>query len=251
MPAECVAIVGAGPAGLEVARAYREHGGDRDVTLIGQEPLAPYERPPLTKQLLRGELDAAELALEDPRWFAAHDVALRSGERATAIDPIHGIVQLAGGEQVPADAIVLACGSEPVRPELPGVRDPRVMTMRTLDDALALDERAHQGGRVIVIGTGFIGCEIAGSLALRGGSVTLVGEEALPQVERLGNDAAARIAGWLRRSASSSPVGRECAASRTGGSSSSTMEPICRVPPSCSARARVHAASSRAKPGCA
>jgi 3-phenylpropionate/trans-cinnamate dioxygenase ferredoxin reductase component len=197
MAVERVAIVGAGPAGLAAARAYREHGGQGEVTLIGQEPRAPYERPPLTKELLRDELDTAELPIAPAQWFAANDVGLRSGERVTAIDPAGGHVLLAGGERLQADAIVLATGSQPVRPELPGLGDPAVLTMRTLDDGLALAERARQGGRIVVIGTGFIGCEIAGSLALRGADVTLIGEERSPQARRLGESAAARIAAWL------------------------------------------------------
>jgi NADPH-dependent 2,4-dienoyl-CoA reductase/sulfur reductase-like enzyme len=197
MAVERVAIVGAGPAGLAAARAYREHGGQGEVTLIGQEPRAPYERPPLTKELLRDELDTAELPIEPAQWFAANDVGLRCGERVTAIDPAGGHVLLAGGKRLQADAIVLATGSEPVRPELPGLGDPAVLTMRTLDDSLALAERARRGGQIVVIGTGFIGCEIAGSLALRGAAVTLVGEERSPQARRLGESAAARIAAWL------------------------------------------------------
>jgi 3-phenylpropionate/trans-cinnamate dioxygenase ferredoxin reductase component len=86
-----------------------------------------------------------------------------------------------------------------VRSELPGIEHPAVMTMRTLADSVALRERALASGRVIVIGTGFIGCEIAGSLAMRGEAVTLVGQEALPQIDRLGEDAAKRVAGWLRQ----------------------------------------------------
>jgi NAD(P)H-nitrite reductase large subunit len=197
MAVERVAIVGAGPAALATARAYREHGGEARVTMIGYEPHAPYRRPPLTKELLRGELDRGELAIESPGWFDDNEVTLRLGERATAIDPLGGSVLLAGGERVQADAIVLATGSEPVRPQLPGMSHPAVLTMRELDDSLALRERASRGGRIVVIGTGFIGCELAGSLAMRGRAVTLIGQEPLPLEHRLGEDAAARIAGWL------------------------------------------------------
>jgi 3-phenylpropionate/trans-cinnamate dioxygenase ferredoxin reductase component len=197
MEVEHVAIVGAGPSALATARAYREHGGHAQVTMIGQEPLAPYRRPPLTKEFLRGELDSAELPIENAQWFAAHDVTLRSGVRATAIDPVGGRVLLQGGERLNADAIVLATGSEPVRPQLPGMGDRAVLTMRTLEDSLALSERARQGGPIVVIGTGFVGCEIAASLAMRGESVTLVGQESLPLVERLGDGAAGRISAWL------------------------------------------------------
>jgi 3-phenylpropionate/trans-cinnamate dioxygenase ferredoxin reductase subunit len=197
MEVEHVAIVGTGPAALATARSYREHGGEAQVTMLGQESLAPYRRPPLTKEFLRGELDRGELAIEPSQWFADNEVTLRRRERATAIDPVGGQVLLQGGERVLADAIVLATGSEPVRPQLPGMSHPAVLTVRTLDDGLALRERTSRGGQVVVIGTGFIGCEIAGSLAMGGRAVTLVGQESLPLAHRLGDGAAGRIAGWL------------------------------------------------------
>lgn len=197
MSLERIVIVGAGPAGLSTARAYREQGGTARVTLIGEEPRLPYERPPLTKELLRGEVNAAELPIEPGPWFEANDVELLRGVKVVAIDPGAGAVSSESGERLPADAIVLASGSRPLRPDLPGFDDPAVMTMRELPDSLTLAERALAGGPVLVIGTGFIGCEIAGSLAMRGVEVVLIGQEAFPQAERLGEGAGRRIAGWL------------------------------------------------------
>ncbi len=198
MATERIAIVGAGPAGLATARSYREHGGAGEVTLIGEESLLPYRRPPLTKELLRGELDAGELALEDREWFDSHAIDLRIGERVAAVAPERRSVTLEHGERLQADAIVLATGSAPARPDVPGLDHPEVMTMRVLADSVELVERSAGGVAVLVIGTGFIGCEIASSLAARGARVTLIGEEPLPQLARLGEDAARRIAGWLR-----------------------------------------------------
>jgi 3-phenylpropionate/trans-cinnamate dioxygenase ferredoxin reductase subunit len=196
MSAERIVIVGAGPAGFATARAYRECGGSGALTLIGEEAMLPYKRPPLTKELLRDELRASELPIEPRQWFQDNDVRLLLESRASAIDPALGHVEV-NDTRLAADAIVLASGSGPVRPQLPGMEDPEVLTVRTLTDSLQIAERASAGARMLVIGMGFIGCEIAASLAMRGAQVTLIGQEALPQVGRLGGDAARRIAGWL------------------------------------------------------
>lgn len=192
-----IVIVGAGPAGLATARAYREHGGTAEVTLLGTETLIPYRRPPLTKEFLRGELDARELPIESPDWFDDHDIYLRLGCEARTIDPTSGTVD-ADGYALKADAIVLATGAEPARPDLPGLDDPRVQTMRERPDSERIATQAQPDTHTVVLGTGFIGCELAASLAARGVCVTLVGQDAAPQEQRLGKDAAVRIAGWLR-----------------------------------------------------
>ncbi|HUN77587.1 MAG TPA: FAD-dependent oxidoreductase [Solirubrobacteraceae bacterium] len=191
-----IVIVGAGPGGVATARAYREHGGSGEITMLGNETLLPYRRPPLTKELLRGELGAQELPIEPACWFARQDIRLRLGREVRAIDPDAGCVDL-GDHVVYADAIVLATGAAPQRPSLPGLEDPRVQTLRERADSERIASRAQPGTHSVVIGTGFIGCELAGSLALRGARVTLVGREPAPQQGRLGADAAARIAGWL------------------------------------------------------
>ena len=216
MAAERVAIVGAGPAGLATARAYREHGGAGEVALIGAEPRLPHRRPPLTKEFLRGELDARELPIEQREWFDEQDVQLHLGRRVSAIDPRRGTLELAGEAEsgthvteLRADAIVLATGSQPLRPDIPGLDDDAVMTMRTVPDSVELAVRARavaeqmtDGRRasakpLLVIGTGFIGCEIAASLALMGVRVTMIGQEPRPQQARLGEQVGERIAGWL------------------------------------------------------
>lgn len=193
---ERIVIVGAGPAGLATARAYREHGGAGELTLIGAERMLPYQRPPLTKDFLRGELDADELPIESRRWFEERDVRLRLGQSAGAIDPAVGTVSL-DGDVLAADAIVLATGSEPQRAKLPGIDHPAVMTMRTYADSVRIADSARRGSSLLVLGTGFIGCEIAASLAMLGAGVTIVGQEPLPQAGRLGEGAGRRIAGWL------------------------------------------------------
>ncbi len=203
MAAERIVIVGAGPAGFATARSYRESGGRGTVAIVGEEPLLPYERPPLTKQFLRGELEEEKLPIERAEWFERHGVDLYLGIPVTAIEPSRGAsesrtVVLEDGRELAADAVVLATGSEPIRPPIPGAEREDVLTMRRLADSLAIATRARTGGEAIVIGSGFIGCEIAGSLAALGVPSTVVSEERLPQEDRLGAEAAERIAGWLR-----------------------------------------------------
>ncbi|HEX5852566.1 MAG TPA: FAD-dependent oxidoreductase [Solirubrobacteraceae bacterium] len=191
-----IVIVGAGPAGLATARAYREHGGTGEVTLLGKETLVPYRRPPLTKEFLRGELDASDLPIQSRDWFDEHDIKLRLGCEATAIDPSTGTVNV-DGTALRGDAIVLATGAEPTRPNLPGLDDPRVQTMRERADSERIAAQAQPGTSAVVLGTGFIGCELAASLALGGAHVILVGQEPAPQQQRLGAEAATYIAQWL------------------------------------------------------
>lgn len=192
-----IVIVGAGPGGLAAARAYRECGGEGTVTMLGGEHEIPYRRPPLSKEFLRGELAAEKLPIEPPEWFAENEVELALGCEATAIDPRTGTVET-GQRTLEADAIVLATGAEPVRPDLPGLDDERVLTLRERRDSELIAATISPGTHAVVIGTGFIGCELAASLALREADVTLVGQEQAPQEQRLGADAAVRIAGWLR-----------------------------------------------------
>ena len=189
-----VVIVGGGPGGLATARAFREAGGAGPVTIVAAERHAPYERPPLTKDFLRGEAAEHDLPIEDELWFARNKVDLRTGARATALDPGGRRVVLDDGGHLDYEHCVLATGSEPQRLPVPGADDPGVLTMRSIEDARAL--QGH-GRRVVVVGSGFVGCEAAASLAARGAAVTVVTAEALPQTERLGPEAGGRIATWM------------------------------------------------------
>jgi 3-phenylpropionate/trans-cinnamate dioxygenase ferredoxin reductase subunit len=192
-------VVGAGPAALSAARGFRATRPGGDIGLVTDEGVLPYRRPPLTKELLRREMRETDLTLEDDHWFADHGVRLIAG-RAVRLDPEGHRVVLAGGRVLTYRRCVLAPGAEPVRPSLPGVDDPAVRVLRTRSDLHEIELRLRDAERIVVVGSGFVGCEIAGSLRTRGFGVTLVSEELAPQAARLGRAVASRLAGWLRTS---------------------------------------------------
>jgi 3-phenylpropionate/trans-cinnamate dioxygenase ferredoxin reductase subunit len=188
--------VGAGPAALAAARSFRAAGGRGEVALIADEHRVPYRRPPLTKELLRGELDERELPIEPESWYAANRVRLICG-RAVALDPQRRELTLSGGRVLRYRHCVLATGGEPKRLALAGADDPAVRVVRTLDHVRELLWRLAPGEPVIVIGAGFIGCEIAASLSLRSHPVSVFCREQQPNEERLGAEAGAQIRRWL------------------------------------------------------
>ena len=195
---ERLVIVGAGPAGLATARAYRKGGGRGRVTMLTPEPYAPYRRPPLTKEYLRGEASREDLPIESGGWYEENSVELRLLTSVGSIDRQRQIVITDEGEELSYDVCVLATGSEPIRPPVPGGDDPEILTMRTVENSTRLQDRVGKGDRAVVVGSGFIGCEAAASLSLRGADVTLVSHEHSPQRVRLGHEVGERIEGWLR-----------------------------------------------------
>jgi NADPH-dependent 2,4-dienoyl-CoA reductase/sulfur reductase-like enzyme len=172
-----ITIVGASLAGLTTAQALRSGGFDGTITLIGDEDHEPYDRPPLSKQVLAGTRQAGDLALAPGDRLADLDLDLRLGRRATELDLEHHEVGLLGGERVPFDAVVVATGATPR--ELPGTPElDGIHVLRTLDDALAIRRELEAGPRVVVVGAGFIGAEVASSARGLGLDVTVV--EVLP-----------------------------------------------------------------------
>ena len=190
-------IIGGGPAGLAAARSYRELRREGEVAIVADEHRMPYERPPLTKQLLRGEIGFDQLAIEDEDWLTDQRVQLISG-RAVRLDPDARAVTLSGGRQLTYLTCVLATGAEPTRLPIPGADHPRVRVVRTADHVRELLDRLGDHARVAVIGSGFIGCEIAASLRMRGHPVELISDETAPNAARLGDEAAGIICEWLR-----------------------------------------------------
>lgn len=201
-------VVGGGAAGLAAARGYRTAGGGGRVAIVTDEHRMPYNRPPLTKELLRGESTEAELPIESESWLVEHDVDLISG-RAVTLDAQTRAVTLSGGRELTYRNCVLAPGAEPTRPPIPGCDRPGVRVIRTLDHLRELLARLRDGEPVVVIGSGFIGCEIAASLRRRGHPVSLVSDEQWPNAARLGEEAGARITGWLREEGVQAHLGHQ------------------------------------------
>ncbi|HYH30646.1 MAG TPA: FAD-dependent oxidoreductase [Pseudonocardia sp.] len=174
---EHVVIVGAGLGGLRTAQQLRSAGYQGRVSLVGAEPHAPYDRPPLSKQLLTGEWEAERTALAGPEAFDELGVRLHLGLPAVALRPGDGghELELADGAALRGDAVVIATGL--AARALPGQPAP-VHTLRTLDDALALRAALADAGSLLVVGGGFIGAEVASAARARGLTVTVL--EALP-----------------------------------------------------------------------
>jgi 3-phenylpropionate/trans-cinnamate dioxygenase ferredoxin reductase component len=194
---ERIVIVGGGASAVATAEAYRKHGGSASVLMLCGEPERPYERPPLSKEFLRGESMREDLAMRSPEWYADRGIELRLGVRASGLDVDSGEVEGEDGSRIGFDACVLATGSRPLVPDfIPADLEP-VNTIRQIADSERLRDRAPRDERLVVVGSGFIGCEAAISLARTGAKVSMITMERLPQVERLGEEAATRIRDWL------------------------------------------------------
>ncbi|MGW7614897.1 NAD(P)/FAD-dependent oxidoreductase [Streptomyces antimycoticus] len=197
-----VTVVGASLAGLHAARGLRSLGYDGRLVVVGEERHRPYDRPPLSKEFLTGDGDPGEgpggLALTDPEEEAELDAEWLLGVRAEALDTAAGEIRLTGGRALRTDGVVIATGATPRTLPLP--RLVGVHTLRTLDDATRLRAALRAGAaRVVVIGAGFIGAEVASSCAALGLDVTVVEAAPLPLVPQLGEEMARVCAGLHAR----------------------------------------------------
>lgn len=167
-----VAVIGAGLAGLRTCEALRQHGYAEQIVLVGAEEHPPYSRPPLSKEVLRGEADPTSAHLRTADELAALDLDLRLGVEATSLDVAGRRVHLGDGSTVHADDIVLATGADPRA--LPGIAGDNVHVLRGIGDCAALQADLRPGARVVVVGAGFIGLEVAASARAMGAGVTVV-----------------------------------------------------------------------------
>ncbi len=170
-------IVGASLAGAKAAETLREEGFTGAVVLIGAEDLRPYERPPLSKGYLLGKDDADSVFVHEPGWYAEHDVDLRLGVTVTAIDTAARQVEVAGGDPVAFDKLLITTGSSPRRLRVPGADLDGVLYLRTRPDSDRLRASLAAGGRVVIAGSGWIGLETAAAAREYGCDVTIVEPE--------------------------------------------------------------------------
>ncbi|WP_232320420.1 NAD(P)/FAD-dependent oxidoreductase [Rhodococcus sp. WMMA185] len=186
-----IVIVGAGLAGLRTAEELRRAGYDGELVLVGGEPHLPYDRPPLSKEVLRGE--RSETTLKPREFFDEKNIELRLGVEAVSVDAERRVVCLADRTQLDYDELVVATGLVPRR--IPGLQDlAGVHVLRSIDESLALRGDLAEGKRALIVGAGFIGCELAASMRAGGLDVVLVEPQPAPLASVLGEEIGGLVA---------------------------------------------------------
>jgi 3-phenylpropionate/trans-cinnamate dioxygenase ferredoxin reductase subunit len=182
------AIVGGGLAGAKAAEALRDKDFDGHVVLFAAEEHLPYERPPLSKEYLAGKKSLDDFTTASSAWYRDHHVELQLGTEVTAVDPKAHTVELPDGSTVRYDKLLLATGSRPRRPPIPGADAPNVHYLRTIDDAATLNSSLVEGSSLAVVGAGWIGLEVAAGARERGVNVTVVEATDVPLQTSLGRE---------------------------------------------------------------
>lgn len=181
-------MIGSGPAGIGAAEAFRKQRADVPVRILTADTDEPYQRPPLSKEFLRGDVD--DVSMHPSSWFTERDLNVTTGAPVDAID-VQAHTVTAAGRRYEYAHLILASGASPTPLPVPGGE--LALQLRSLQDAGRLRAAAQRAESAVVIGAGFIGCEAAASLALKGLSVTLVAPETLPQDKRLGAAAGEKL----------------------------------------------------------
>jgi 3-phenylpropionate/trans-cinnamate dioxygenase ferredoxin reductase component len=194
MSARRIVIVGASLAGATAAQGLREHGFDGSITLIGDEPDRPYERPPLSKEYLLGKVGREKVFVHPEGWYAGHGVDLVLSTEVTALDRVAHQVVLATGERLRYDSLLLTTGSTPRRLEVPGADRDGVFYLRRIADSERLRSAFTAARRVVIIGAGWVGLETASAARAAGLDVTLLETAELPLLRVLGPEVAAIFA---------------------------------------------------------
>jgi NADPH-dependent 2,4-dienoyl-CoA reductase/sulfur reductase-like enzyme len=193
MQPKSVVIVGGGAAGHAAAEMLRREQYAGPITLLSADDAAPYDRPNLSKGYLAGAAPQEWIPLRPPEYYHEHEIGLELSVRVDALDTAARRLRLAGGRDIGYDALLLATGADPVRLDIPGGDAPHVVTLRTLADSRALVARVQAGTRVVVVGAGFIGMEVAASLQARGAEVHVVAPERVPMERVMGADVGALL----------------------------------------------------------
>ncbi len=181
-----IVIVGGGLAGALAAQTLREENFGGPVVLITREDRLPYERPPLSKAFLVEGINFENARANDEAFYKEHDIDLRTAVEATALDSAAHRLTLSTGEQLQYGKLLIATGADPVRPPIPGADGEAVHLLRTVDDSARLREAITGGGRIVIVGAGWIGSEVAASARTLGADVTVVEQAALPLERILG-----------------------------------------------------------------
>ncbi|HEX3908450.1 MAG TPA: FAD-dependent oxidoreductase [Mycobacteriales bacterium] len=179
-------IIGGGLAGAKAAEGARTSGYDGRIVLVAEEATQPYERPPLSKGVLRGEAEPETTRVHDPAFYDAQSVELMLGESVDHLDVAARTAQLASGSSIAFDTALLATGAAPRRLDLPGTSLDGVHYLRTVGDSEQLSAAIRQAGRVAVIGAGWIGSEVTASARQMGADVVLIEPAALPLIHVVG-----------------------------------------------------------------
>lgn len=193
-----VVIVGASLAGATTATTLRELGFDGTIDIVGAEPELPYERPPLSKSFLAGEGSSDDFLVNPASTYDAQRIRMHLGSPAVSLDTARRRVALEDESVLEYDDVVIATGSVNRRPGIPGMDLDGVHRLRSLSDAESLRKHADQASNAVIIGQGFIGCEVAATLRGRGLGVTMVDPQPGPLFGPLGAEVSARVAEWHR-----------------------------------------------------
>ena len=191
-------IAGGGLAGAKAAEALRSQGFDGRIVLAAEEEIRPYERPPLSKEYLQGKADRHTIFVHPPDWYDAHDVELLLGTAVTGIDRASREVTLSGGERLGYGKLLLATGSSPRRLRLPGADLDGVLYLRRAVDSGRIRDTFANVSRVLIIGAGWIGLEVAAAARLAGVEVTVLEAAEMPLLHVLGPQVAPVFAGLHR-----------------------------------------------------
>ncbi|QWT18871.1 FAD-dependent oxidoreductase [Bacillus sp. NP157] len=185
-PSRDIVIIGGGAAGFAAAQRLRELGFDGRITLLSDDVDPPYDRPNVSKDYLAGTAEPAWMPLKDRGFYEEQDIDLRLDVTVDHVNAEHCTVTLGTGERLAYDTLLLCTGAEPIRPDGPGFDDPAVFTVRSIQDAQAIIASLEGGGPVAVLGSSFIGMEVAAALRERKVEVHVIGPDKVPLQRVLG-----------------------------------------------------------------